>query len=114
MIILWFLIGRGYFLDKFLNLVKKTSRNIKTNIGYTSNLAPNLTLVNDTITQRLLPFMQTKDAFLTKKLVLFYKIFKTIFKKKIKKLKFNYSKQRNADDFIKYRAYRLFVLKKQK
>ena len=103
-------IGGGYSLNLFYDTVKANGFEIVTDIDVTDNLSPNIKLVNDIVNQRLLPFGQTLDAFLTTKLKWLYKLIKRAMKKKIDKGLFKY-KNRTADSFAKYKTYRLIVLK---
>ena len=61
---------------------------------------------------RLIPFTNTLDKFLLERHSKIYKIIKWLGKKRINKIQFKYSKHRDAENFEKYKTYRLIVLNK--
>jgi SAM-dependent methyltransferase len=104
--------GGGHSIGKFLETVKKSGYVIDNDLDVTENLSPNLRLVNDILVDRIIPFSETLDAFLSTRHKYLYRIVKWFFRKKLAKLQFKYSQNRNEDSFRKYKTYRLFVLKR--
>ena len=105
-------LGGGHSIGLFYKLLKEYNYNIKEDIDVTENLSPNLKLVNDMIVNRLIPFSKTLDQFLYSRNKYVYKFIKWIMKKRINKMKFKYSENRNEENFIKYKTYRLIVISK--
>ena len=62
---------------------------------------------------RLIPFSDTLNKFLSSRYPKVYKLLKWMFRKKLSKLAFKYSEDRNEENFIKYKSYRLIVLSKK-
>lgn len=105
-------LGGGHSLEKFYELVNKNGYKIETDLDVTKNLSPNLSLLNDMLITRFIPFIKTLDLFLTSKHPKKYNFIKYIFRKKLKKMKYKYSHRRNAENFEKFKTYRLIVLNK--
>jgi hypothetical protein len=105
-------IGGGHSLAEFYDTLKKNGFKIQTDEDMTDNLAPNIRLMNDLLVQRVIPFLQTADSFLSTRYPLTFKFIKFIFRKKLANLKFKYSQNRNEESFKKYKTYRLVVLKR--
>ena len=103
----------GHQLTNFYNIVKKYDYNILSDIDITQNLSPNLKLINEMITDRLSPFSDTLDKFLSTRYPKIYKLLKWMLRKNLSKLAFKYSKDRNEENFIKFKSYRLIVLSKK-
>ena len=76
-------------------------------------MSPNLKLVNEVLVDRLLPFSETLNKFLSTRYPKIYRFFKWVLRKKISKLAFKYSEDRNEENFIKFKSYRLIVLSKK-
>ncbi|MFS1525907.1 class I SAM-dependent methyltransferase [Microbulbifer sp. 2304DJ12-6] len=104
----------GHSLRQFYEIVTDNGYIMTENIDVTKNLSPNLTLVNEMLVQRLIPFSNSLDNFLSHKHKLTYRLIKWLLRKKIDKAKFKYSEQRNAENFQKYKSYRLIVLTRKK
>ena len=106
-------LGGGHSLGEFYQVIEKYNYNILSDIDVTRNLSPNLKLVNEMITNRLTPFSSTLDKFLFTRYKTFYKLIKWGLRKQLSKLAFKYSKDRNEENFIKFKSYRLIVLSKE-
>ena len=106
-------LGGGHKLNDFYTIVKKYDYNILSDIDVTQNLSPNLKLVNEVLVDRLLPFSDTLNKFLSTRYPKIYGAFKWLLRKKISKLAFKYSKDRNEENFIKFKSYRLIILSKK-
>jgi len=106
-------LGGGHKLNDFYSAAKKYNYNILSDIDVTQNLSPNLKLVNEVLVDRLLPFSETLNKFLSTRYPKIYRFFKWVLRKKISKLAFKYSEDRNEENFIKFKSYRLIVLSKK-
>ena len=105
-------LGGGHSINLFFNTIKNFRYDIKEDIDVTDNLSPNLKLVNEIIVERLIPFSNTFDKFMFTRHKSIYRIIKWLLRKKINKIKFKYSNDRNEENFKKFKTYRLIVLKK--
>ncbi len=77
----------------------------------TPNLSPNIELVNDLLMKRGLPAFRTMDIYLSARHPLFLKLFKFVFRKKLRKFSYKYfSGNRSKDVFERYKTYRLITL----
>ena len=104
----------GHSIGRFYERVEKAGYAIETDLDVTENLSPNLELIHDLLAERILPFLTTLDEFLATRYRLPYKGIKYLFRKKLHKLRYKYSTQRNGANFEKFKTYRLLVLKKSK
>jgi SAM-dependent methyltransferase len=105
-------LGGGHSIGQFYETVKRNGYTIHTDLDVTDNLSPNLKLVNDILVNRVIPFSNTLDAFLSARFKFLYKLLKYMFRKKLEKIKYKYSQSRNEENFRKFKTYRLFVLKR--
>lgn len=105
-------LGGGHSIGQFYETVNRNGYTIHTDLDVTENLSPNLTLVNDILVNRVIPFSITLDAFLSARFKFLYKLLKYLFRKKLEKIKYKYSQSRNEENFRKFKTYRLFVLKR--
>ena len=105
-------LGGGHSIGEFYNLIKKYGYTMVEDVDVTLNMSPNMQIVNDVLVDRLIPFTNTLDKFLKNRHAKVYKFIKWLGKKRISKMKFKYSKHRNADNFEKFKTYRLIVLNK--
>ena len=106
-------LGGGHKLNDFYSAAKKYNYNILSDIDVTQNLSPNLKLVNEVLVDRLLPFSDTLNKFLSSRYSKIYRFLKWVLRKKISKLTFKYSEDRNEENFIKFKSYRLIILSKK-
>tara|TARA_B110001450_G_C17558581_1_gene455758 strand:+ start:38 stop:886 length:849 start_codon:yes stop_codon:yes gene_type:complete len=105
-------LGGGHSIGKFYEAIERNGFKIYKDLDVTSNLSPNLRLVSEILTDRILPLIETLDKFLSIRYKKRFKFFKFLFKKKLNKLKFKYSPERNQKSFDKFKTYRLIVIKK--
>ncbi|MEN9659740.1 MAG: hypothetical protein RL571_3205 [Pseudomonadota bacterium] len=103
-------LGGGHSIGKFYKTIKEKKFTILSDVDVTENMSGNLTLINNILVDRVIPFSKTLNKFLSNKYPVFFKLFKFIFNKKINKIKYKYSSDRNAANFIKYKTYRLIEL----
>jgi len=104
--------GGGHSISEFYKIVEKNGYEISTDLDVTQNLSPNLGLVNDILVNRIIPFSRTLDEFLSNRYKILSKILKYVFRRKLEKIKFKYSDNRDEENFKKFKTYRLFVLKR--
>jgi len=105
-------LGGGHSMNSFYKMVKDYNYNIKVDKDVTQNVSPNLKLVNEVLVERILPFSDTFDRFMTTRSKKIYSFIKWILRKRISKMSFKYSNSRNEENFIKFKSYRLIVLSK--
>jgi len=105
-------LGGGHSIGNFYNITKNNNFKIVEDIDVTKNLSPNMKLVNDVIKDRVIPFTKTLDSFMLSRHRFIYKMIRFLLRKKIDKFKFKYSKERNEQNFIKFKTYRLLILDK--
>jgi SAM-dependent methyltransferase len=105
-------LGGGHSISKFYEAVEKNGFRISKDLDVTSNLSPNLQLENEILTDRVLPFIETLDKFLSTRYKYTSKLLKFLFRKKLDKFKYKYSSKRNRESFEKFKTYRLLVLEK--
>lgn len=104
--------GGGHLISKFYETVDRNGFTIQTDLDVTENLSPNMKLVNDILVNRVIPFGNTLDAFLSSRYNLVYRFIKFLLKRKLADIEFKYSQRRNAESFEKFKTYRMLVLKK--
>ena len=104
-------LGGGHSINNFYDIIKNFNYEIKEDIDVTDNLSPNLKIINEIMEERLIPFSDTFDKFMLSRHNVIYKMLKWLLRKKINKMKFKYS-TRNAENFQKFKTYRLIILKK--
>ncbi len=105
-------LGGGHSIGKFYQNVEQNNYTILNDLDVTENLSPNLKLINDILVERVIPFGNTLDTFLSSRYKFLYKSFKYLIRKKLKKVAYKYSQNRNQENFQKYKTYRLIVLEK--
>jgi SAM-dependent methyltransferase len=107
-------LGGGHKLSEFRNVISDHPFTLIQDIDITEQTAPNLDIVNNLMMNAGLPiwnlivkFLQSRSPFLSK--ILLWK-----FKKKIAKINRKYfSGARNAENFKKFKSYRLFLFQKE-
>ena len=105
-------LGGGHSMNSFYKIVEDYNYNIKVDKDVTRNVSPNLKLVNEVLVERILPFADTFDKFMTTRSKKIYSFIKWVLHKRISKMSFKYSNSRNEQNFIKFKSYRLIVLSK--
>ena len=105
-------LGGGHSMNSFYKMAKDYNYTIKVDKDVTQNVSPNLKLVNEVLVERILPFSNTFDKFMTTRSKKIYSFIKWILRKRISKMSFKYSNSRNEENFIKFKSYRLIVLSK--
>ena len=106
------LLGGGHSIGRFYEVSKKKLYSIIFEQDYTQNMAPNLDLVSQMLTEKIIPAAAILDQFLLGRYNILYRFIKFLFRKRLKKFKHKYSQHRDAQDFEKYKIYKLIVLGK--
>ena len=109
--------GGGHRMDQFYAELGKHPFTLLRDEDITKRVSPNIKLVDETLTQKLIPAGQTLNRYLTdnypKTYGLIKKIFNLFFGKKLRKQKYKYfSGFRTQAVFERYKTYRLIVLKR--
>ncbi|MDM5147764.1 hypothetical protein NQX30_05205 [Candidatus Persebacteraceae bacterium Df01] len=60
-------LGGGHSIGEFYETIEKNGFKIHKDLDVTSKVSPNLRLVNEILTDRILPFIETLDQFLSKR-----------------------------------------------
>jgi SAM-dependent methyltransferase len=105
-------LGGGHSMREFYQCVEKHHYDIIEDEDLTTYLSPNLKLISELLSQRILPFGETLDTFLSSKYKIPYKMIKFFLRKNLEEFRFKYSEERNQENFEKYKSYRLIVLGK--
>ncbi len=104
-------LGGGHSMAKFYQAVERNGFRIIEEQDITQYVSPNLKLVHEILGERVIPSLQILDEFLSTKSKFFYGgIFKMLFRKKLAKLRFKYGASRNAENFEKYKIYKIISL----
>ena len=109
--------GGGHRMDKFYAELGKHPFTLLRDEDITKQVSPNIKLVDETLTQKLIPAGQTINRYLTdnypKTYGLIKKLFNLFLGKKLQKQKYKYfSGFRTQAVFERYKTYRLIVLKR--
>lgn len=106
--------GGGHRLSNFLNQVTNHPFEQIEDVDITENTAPNIDLVNDLYLRAGKPIWNLLDDALQGRRPLFHRFVHWKYRKKIDKLHHKYfSGERNAENFKKYKSYRLLLYKKK-
>ncbi|MCS6820994.1 MAG: class I SAM-dependent methyltransferase [Microscillaceae bacterium] len=107
-------LGGGHKWKAFETLLSTLPYKIIHNLDITAEIAPTMTVVNDFTLRVIQPSWYMLLEILETKLPFIAKILKWKYKKKLEKLHNKHFKgERNAENFMKYKTYRLLVLQKQ-
>lgn len=109
--------GGGHRMDQFYAELGKHPFTLLRDEDITKKVSPNIKLVDETLTQKLIPAGQTINRYLTdnypKTYGLIKKLFNLFLGKKLRKQKYKYfSGHRTQAVFERYKTYRLIVLKR--
>jgi 2-polyprenyl-3-methyl-5-hydroxy-6-metoxy-1,4-benzoquinol methylase len=100
----------GHKIGKFFETVDLLPVKLEKDIDLTKQTAPNIDLYNQFLMQAGLPIWNILDNLLEKKYRLIHKFLNWKYKKKIAKIHRKYFKgKRNAENFMKFKTYRLFI-----
>ncbi len=109
--------GGGHRMDLFYAELGKHPFTLLRDEDITKKVSPNIKLVDETLTQKLIPAGQTINRYLTdnypKTYGLIKKLFNLFLGKKLRKQKYKYfSGHRTQAVFERYKTYRLIILKR--
>ncbi len=109
--------GGGHRMDQFYAELGKHPFTLLRDEDITKQVSPNIKLVDETLTQKLIPAGQTINRYLTdnypKTYGLIKKLFNLFLGKKLRKQKYKYfSGHRTQAVFERYKTYRLIILKR--
>jgi SAM-dependent methyltransferase len=109
--------GGGHRMNQFYTELEKHPFTLLRDEDITSKVSPNIKLVDETLTQKLIPAGQTINRYLTdnypKSYGLVKKLFNLFLGKKLQKQKYKYfSGHRTQAVFEHYKTYHLIVLKR--
>jgi len=106
-------LGGGHKLAIFYDLISQYPFKLIKDIDITKETAPNLKIVNDLLTNVGLPVWNSVIHFLTSNYPFFSRTLQWKYKKIIKKINRKYfSGERNAENFLIHKSYRLLLYKK--
>lgn len=107
-------LGGGHFLRDFYKAVPADQFTILTDRDITASIAPTMTLINDLTMNVIKPSGEQLLALLEDRYPWVYKLLRWKFQKKIKQKLFrHFEGRRTAENFIKYKSYRLILLQKK-
>lgn len=107
------IIGGGHPIEKFMSTLERTGLEVLENKDITRETAPNLDIVNQMGRELLLPTFDLIGYSFSRNYPILTRLFRWKFRKKIDKIKRKYtSGERNAENFAKYKVYRLILLRK--
>lgn len=107
-------LGGGHRLSKFYACIADYPFECIKDIDITERIAPNLDLINEMMNEVGMPVWKLLQYSLDSNYPLISKMLKWKYKKKIRTIEQRYfSGERNADNFKKYKSYRLLLFKKQ-
>jgi len=109
--------GGGHRMDQFYAELGKHPFTLLRDEDITKQVSPNIKLVDETLTQKLIPAGQTINRYLTDNYPKIYGLIKKLFNlflgKKLRKQKYKYfSGHRTQAVFERYKTYRLIILKR--
>ena len=109
--------GGGHRMDQFYAELGKHPFTLLSDEDITKQVSPNIKLVDETLTQKLIPAGQTINRYLTDNYPKIYGLIKKLFNlflgKKLRKQKYKYfSGHRTQAVFERYKTYRLIILKR--
>ena len=106
-------VGGGHKLLKFHEGIALCPFELVTDVDITEQTAPNLDLLDDAIKNVVVPAMDSGLGFLHSRYPLSVKFLRWKYKKQIKKMCDKYfGDGRTADEFKKFKSYRLFLYRK--
>jgi SAM-dependent methyltransferase len=109
--------GGGHRMEAFYTELGKHPFTLLKDLDITGKVSPNIRLLDETLTHRLLPAGQTLNRYLTTNYTTSWRIIRALFgimfRKKLEKQKYKYfSGHRTQAVFERYKTYRLLVLKR--
>lgn len=102
----------GQPLDDFLERASKANFKLLQKLDITPNVSPTMDLFQEILDLRIFPLLEAVDEFLQRKIPLLYKTLRFFFGKKISFLVGRYKTQ-NAENWIRYKGYYIFLFQKE-
>ncbi len=110
--------GGGHRMQAFYTALDQSAFTLLQDLDITRQVSPNIRLLDETLTHKLLPAGQTLNRYLSTNYTTSWRViralFRTLFRKKLEKQKYKYfSGHRTQAVFERYKTYRLLVLKRE-
>ena len=105
-------LGGGHSMNRFYDYINSSEFEIVSDNDVTKNISPTMDLFQAILQDQILPTVKDLDLVLSNKLKYVYRFIKFLKRKKLKKLSHKFSEKRNGESFIKYKSYRMIVLKR--
>ena len=107
-------IAGGHNLTKFFNIVSEYPLSLVKNFDITEEMSPNIDIEHHIFKEVVEPVANLLGQLLDSRYPLLSKILKWKYKRKIEKMRQKYfSSQRTAENFKKFKSYRLLLYKKK-
>jgi len=104
----------GHVLSEFYRLLETSEFEIEQDEDITACISPNIALLDEWLTQRLVPAVGSIDQYLQSSHPWLTKIFKWLARRKLERVRYKYlSGNRSQAMFEKYKSYRLIVLRRR-
>ena len=110
--------GGGHRMQTFYTELDKHPFTLLQDLDITRQVSPNIRLLDETLTHKLLPAGQTLNRYLSTNYAMSWRVIRVLFRallrKKLEKQKYKYfSGHRTQAVFERYKTYRLLVLKRE-
>ncbi len=104
----------GHVLSEFYRLLKTSDFELEQDEDITARISPNIALLDEWLTQRLLPAAGSIDQYLQGSYPRWTRIVKWLARRKLERVRYKYlSGNRSQAVFEKYKSYRLIVLRRR-
>ena len=104
----------GHVLSEFYRLLETSEFEMEQDEDITARISPNIALLDEWLTQRLVPAVGSIDQYLQSSHPRLTKIFKWLARRKLERVRYKYlSGNRSQAMFEKYKSYRLIVLRRR-
>ena len=104
----------GHVLSEFYRLLESSEFEIEQDEDITARISPNIALLDEWLTQRLVPAAGSIDQYLQSSYPRWTRIFKWLARRKLERVRYKYlSGNRSQAVFEKYKSYRLIVLRRR-
>jgi SAM-dependent methyltransferase len=103
----------GHILTEFYRLLESSPFGIEQDVDLTTRVSPNIALIDEWLTQRLVPAAGSLDRYLRDAYPLTRRVLKWLLRQRLARFRYKYlSGHRSQAVFEKYKSYRLVVLRK--
>ena len=104
----------GHVLSEFYRLLETSDFKLEQDEDITARISPNIALLDEWLTQRLLPAAGSIDQYLQGSYPRWTRIVKWLARRKLERVRYKYlSGNRSQAVFEKYKSYRLIVLRRR-